>query len=212
MTTPALVPSTRVLKRDHLTLRAQYDDQIAQLRRDIDAEIASTVDARVAAAEVALRRSQQALHADALGRVARSIDAAVNALPHQLSVALDRIADDVVETAAVLAEWLCGAGGAASSAWTEGLVDRIGTALGQLTAHETATVRVNPADAVALAESSHPVIGGLDVRPDPSLAAGEAVVSTGSGDVDLTLGTALRRAIDIVTGRAAALTDHRDVT
>lgn len=209
---PSAAPATRVLKRDRLRVRAEQDDQLLRLRHDIDEEIAATVDARVAAAEVALQAGQQAAHTAALQAAARSVDAAVAALPQQVTAAVDRLADEVVETAAVLAAWLCGPTGAAADAWTGGLAERIVDALGQLTAHESATVRLNPNDAAVLAETGHPVLGNVELRPDASLLPGEAMVSTGSGDVDLTLRTALRRAVEIVTGRAAAaLTDHRDL-
>lgn len=217
MTLPALAPTqpdatpTRVLKRDRLTHKSQHDDRLAQLRSEIDAEIARAVEEQVAAIEARYRASHEATHTMALERAASSLDAATEAFPGQLSRAIDSLADDLIETAAALAEWLCAADGAASAAWTAGLTDRISDALGQLTAHETATIRVNDDDATALAGATHYKLGSVTLKPDPTLQPGEALIETASGEVDLTLRTALRRAVEIVTGRAAAaLTDHRD--
>lgn len=208
---PAVATPTRVLKRARLTMREEHNDQLAELRRAMDAEIACAVDERVAAIDATYRADQEAALIAAVEGAARSIDAATAALPIQLAHTVDRLADELVETAGALAEWLCAAGGAASASWTAGLSDRIVEALGQLTAHEAATVRINPADATALTETRHPMLSTVDLRPDPSLQPGEALIETASGDVDLTLRTALRRAVEIVTGRAAAaLTDHRD--
>ncbi|HWC36535.1 MAG TPA: FliH/SctL family protein [Mycobacteriales bacterium] len=216
MTAPALtdqspVPVARVLKRDRLTLRAQQDDRLVQLRQDMDAEVRRLVSEQVAAVEAAYRDSHETAHVGALERAAHSLDAATAALPAHLSQVVDTLADDLIETAAALAEWLCGTDGAASAHWTAGLSDRIADALSQLTAHETAAIRINPDDAAALADARHPALGNVDLHPDPTLQPGEALIETSSGDVDLTLRMALRRAVEIVTGRAAAaLTDHRD--
>ena len=203
----------RVLKREHISARSPADIQIAELRRSIDEEVASTVAARVAVTESALRAGQQAAHTAALQRAAHSLEAAADLLPKQLADAMDRIADELVDVAAVLVEWLCSEQGAAASSWTGTLSDRIVAALAQLTDQETACLRLSPVDATALADAANPALTNLDIRSDPSLAPGDALITTASGDVDLTLRTALRRAVDVITGRAAAaLTDHRDLT
>ena len=204
--------ATRVLKRDDLTVRVRLEDELGKLRHDIDAEIAAGVATRVAAAEAAMRSSQDAEHTAALQAATRAIETAAAAFPERLSQAVGNLADEVVEVAAALVEWLCTSDRPAAQAWTDGLSRRIVDALGQLTEHETATIRVSPMDARTLAEATEPAIAGAELRADTSMTPGCAVITTPSGDVDLTLRTALHRAVETVTGRAAAaLTDHRDL-
>ena len=204
--------ATRVLKRDDLTVRVRFEDQLAELRRDIDAEIAAGVAVRVEAAAAAMRSSQQAEHTAALQAATQAIESAATALPERLAQAVEHLADELVEAAAALVEWLCTSDRSASAAWTEGLAARIVEALSQLTDHEAATIRICPDDAQALASAAEPAIAGAEIRADATMPAGCAVITTPSGDVDLTLRTALRRAVETVTGRAAAaLTDHRDL-
>jgi flagellar assembly protein FliH len=161
---------------------------------------------RVAAAEAEDRvMAEQAALAEQLAFAQASVEAAVTALGaaaadlEQRSVApLAEITDVVIAAAISLAEAIIGRELAVAS---EPGADALRRALDLAPGHRPITVRMNPADLVALGPSGTSLeLDGRTVTllADGALAAGDAVADCGATHVDARIGAALDRAREVL--------------
>lgn len=152
---------------------ARAEDDRAARARAQDAEPARAV-AEVAGIADALVRAADRLHAEARAHLDTLADAAVDLALQLAEAVLDRevrVADDPGR-------------------------DALRRALAALPEPGPVTVRLHPDDLAALGTGA--LEDRVSVRPDPTLARGDAVAETDTGSVDATVAGALARAREVL--------------
>ena len=182
------VPAELVEQIRASAVAAGYAEGWAQGQREARAA-AQAAEARAREAEQELARTRAA----ALERAAGAVLAAADRLAQQAVPVAAELEDAVLHGALELAEALLGRAVAESS---EPGLDALRRALALAPDAGTPTVRLNPEDLAGLdAPDGEYLVDGraIRLRPDPTLAPGDAVAELGTTTIDARLAEAVRR-------------------